>query len=531
MDRELADNLIESIQERTAPAFDLETEKALLSICIRDKEALDGSVMRRVVADDFSDVRNALIFEAISDLFLKGGKIDRYNICDNLEHSDKLQKAGGTEYVFSVANTAAVKINLDSYVNIVKAKSKTRILIDMLDSISKDAKKGSADVNTLVDSAISKLTAIREAPEGVGFEALNTILKASINEIHSIIASGGQKSSGVGTGFRKLDDMLGGLRPGTLNIIAARPGMGKTALVVNIATNVAAMRNYNVNIFSLEMSKAEVGNRILASRSDVTTKQLQRAKISPQDEIKLANAYKELSELPIYIDDNSMANPVSMKSECKKLKASGKLGLIIVDYLQLMSMPQMNKNANRQNEISEISRSLKVLAREMEVPVIALSQLSRGSEKREDHTPMLSDLRDSGAIEQDADAVIFIDRPDYYKKADQEALPKIQDANIIVAKNRHGETGTCHLKWWGEKTLFFEPDRPYDPVDPATNGSQSGSAYTRTQEAGASASDYHFESEDVPFTPDDIPPIPEDSGNPDNEAFFAESNDGFPEGF
>lgn len=530
MDRELTDNLIESVQERTVPAFDLETEKALLSICIRDKDALDGSVMRRVVAEDFSDARNGLIFGSITNLFLKGGKIDRYNICDDLEHNGNLSKAGGTEYVFSVANTAAVKSNLDSYVNIVKAKSKTRILIEMLNSVSKDAQKGSADVNLLVDSAISKLTVLREAPEGVGFEALHTILKQTINEIHSIIASGGQKSNAVGTGFRQLDAMLGGLRPGTLNIIAARPGMGKTALVVNIATNVASMRNYNVNIFSLEMSKAEVGNRILASRSDITAKQLQRAKISPQDEIKLAKAYRELAELPIYIDDNSTVNPVTMLSECKKLKASGRLGLIIVDYLQLMSMPNMNKNASRQNEISDISRSLKVLAREMEVPVIALSQLSRGSERREDHTPMLSDLRDSGAIEQDADAVLFIDRPDYYKKGEE--LPKIQDAKIIVAKNRHGETGECKVKWWGEKTLFFEADRPYDPVDPSTNGSQA-STYTRTQEEGASASDYHFESEDVPFAPDDVPPPPppEDGNNPDNAAFFADSNEGFPEGF
>jgi len=157
MDRELTDNLIESVQERTVPAFDLETEKALLSICIRDKEALDGSVMARVVAGDFSDNRNALIFEAISHLFLNGGKIDRYNICDDLEQNGNLAKAGGTEYVFSVANTTAVKSNLDSYVNIVKAKSKTRVLIEMLEQVNKDAKKGSADVNLLVDSAISKL--------------------------------------------------------------------------------------------------------------------------------------------------------------------------------------------------------------------------------------------------------------------------------------------------------------------------------------------------------------------------------------
>ncbi len=535
MDRELTDNLAQIAPNNEVPVYDVETEKALLSICIRDKAALDNTVSKRVVSDEFSDQRNALIYEAITKLYLDNGKIDRYNICDQLEKDGKLAQAGGTEYVFAVANTSGVKSNIDTYINIVKEKSTTRLLIDTFNSLAAVAKKGTNSVNDIVETAVGKLTALREAPASSGFEALQKILRDNINDIHKTI-SGGAQTKAVNTGFRGLDAMLGGLRPGTLNIVAARPGMGKTALVINIATNIASMTGRNVNIFSLEMSKSEVGNRILASRSDVTVKQLQRANLRAEDEIKLTKAFKDLAELPIYISDNSAVTPLDMMSQCKSLKAKNMLGVIIVDYLQLMSSGSSNKNDSRQNEISTISRSLKILAKDMQVPVIALSQLSRGSERREDHTPMLSDLRDSGAIEQDADSVIFIDRPDYYKKdVDPQA---IQDAKLIVAKNRHGETGTSMVKWYGKKTLFFEADRAYDPVDPATSGAQAGeSSYTRTQSSGASASDYNFGGgEDVPFVPDDMPvPPPEmsedDYNNPDNDAFFADSNQGFPEGF
>ena len=227
--------------------------------------------------------------------------------------------------------------------------------------------------------------------------------------------------------------MLGGLRPGTLNIIAARPGMGKTALVINMATNIAQNYNKNVNIFSLEMSKSEIGNRIFASRTSTSAKTLQRAKIKREDELELGRAYKVLAPLPIYIDDNSNVNPVTMLAKCKELKAEGRLGLVILDYLQLMTMPGKGNNSSRQQEISDISRSLKIMAKELNVPVIALSQLSRGSEKRDDHTPMLSDLRDSGAIEQDADSVLFIDRNDYYRKGEEMKSEPVTEAKIIIA--------------------------------------------------------------------------------------------------
>ncbi len=532
MERELYDNLIdpEDNGKKVAPIMDYETEKALLSLCIRKKEALDTTINRGVSKDSFADKRNSLIFEAVVALYINSGSIDRFNVVEHLEHEGHINAAGGTEYVFSVADTPAVMSNIDSYISIVSEKSTRRLFIDMLKGILRDASSPKNDIKDLADLSIGKMMALREAPDETGFEALHTILKRNLNEIHSIL-NGKQKKSVTYTGFRGLDQMLGGLRPGTLNIIAARPGVGKTSLVINIATNVAVHKNSNVDIFSLEMSKSEVGNRILASRSDVTAKELSRAKISKEKETQLTKVFRELSELPIYIDDTSAVTPVKMYTKCEELKAHGKLGLVIVDYLQLMSGSDKGKNTSRQEEVASISRQLKVMAKDLQVPVIALAQLSRSSEKRnsergKDASPLLSDLRDSGAIEQDADAVIFIDR-DYYKKEDD---GPVQDAKLIIAKNRHGETGVVRLKWWAEKTLFFEEDRTYDPVDPASTGSQS--AYTRTTSSDASASDYKFDNEPVPPPfEEDVPPPEEPYSNPANDEYFEDSSTDFPEGF
>lgn len=507
---------------------DLETEKALLALCIGKKEGLDKVVLNRIVKDDFADPRHSLIFETISELYVENGKIDRFNICNALDSKGKLMAAGGNSYVFTVANTDGVMSNVDSYIQIVREKSRMRSFVNTLNDLTKKAMSGRNSVNDLVDSGVGKFTEMRENDEGTGFERLNSILKHNIEEIHNL-SHNKDGIKAIKSGFRGLDSMLGGYRPGTLNIVAARPGMGKTALVINIAVNVATHTHHPVNIFSLEMSKSEIGNRILASRSNVTSKQLQRAKVTEAEEKDLMKSVRELSELPIYVDDTSTVTPGSMRSKCKELKNKGELGLVIVDYLQLMSYGE-RANSSRQQEVSDISRSLKVLAKELEVPVIALSQLSRGTEKRgEDHTPMLSDLRDSGAIEQDADSVLFIDRPDYYKK-DAEDIKPIQDAKLIVAKNRHGETGTAPVKWYGAKTLFFEEDRRSDPRDPQATGTQSSMAsaanyqYEAPEEFSAPAP----EPEQPPFDmrEDDIP-----QENPDNASFFEDSNTDLPEGF
>ena len=304
---------------------------------------------------------------------------------------------------------------------------------------------------------------IRENPTCGGFETIYDILKRTLQEIVDI-SKGKKERSVVRTGFHLLDKAIGGLRPGSLIIVAARPAMGKSAFVINIATNTAINYNTHVAFFSLEMSKAEIGNRILASRTDVSTYALQSADIKENDWEQIGKAMSLLTPAPFYIDDRSGINTIEMMAKCRQLKNENKLGLIIVDYLQLMNSAGNRGGGNRQQEISEISRSLKIMAKELQVPVIALSQLSRGAEYREDRRPLLADLRDSGAIEQDADMVMFIYRDKYYNNSTEK--PPVEDAEIIIAKNRQGETKTVMVKWWARKTLFFEPDQPGQPGDP-----------------------------------------------------------------
>lgn len=531
MERELTDNLYDFGNGRAALPTDVESERAVLSLCIRNQEILDKVVSKKLSASDFFEKKHSMIFEVMTKLFLDGKSVDPYTVNDALTKSGSIEKVGGSAYVLNLADSPAVVSNIDNYIDIICEKSKLRAIIAAMDEMMKLTYSGQTGVNDVIDIAVTKFSSLREAPEGIGFESLNTILRRNLNDINAII-SGKNKSNAIMTGFRGLDYMLGGLRPGTLNVLAARPGMGKSALVINIAVNVAEKYNGKVNLFSLEMSKTEIGNRIISSRTNTTAKKLQKANLTREEELEIAKSLIKLYPLNIYIDDNSNVTPVSMLSKCKELKASGQLGLVIVDYLQLMTMPGKGNNYSRQQEISDISRSLKVMAKELEIPIIALSQLSRGSEKRDDHTPMLSDLRDSGAIEQDADSVFFIERNSYYNK--EENSSDIQDAKIIVAKNRHGEIGTVKLKWMGSRTLFFEEDRPYDPVDPLQGVSapddKQNSAYTRTVDAGAAASDYKFD--EVIDTPDQddssIPPPSEE-----NHEFFSnmmESNE-LPSGF
>lgn len=380
---------------------------------------------------------------------------------------------------------------------------------------------------------------LKSTGETKGFEALSEILKTTMKEMSEELKPG-HDSKQVKLGFPRLDEMLsGGLKPGSLNILAARPSMGKSALAINMAANVAAS-NKPVAIFSLEMSKQEIAKRFMsASMNKPLTKILYSHKMTNDDKREIDNAVVKLSDYPVFIDDNSDTNPATMKSKLTELRSKPETtpALVIVDYLQLMNMPGYGKRS-RNEEVTAISRSLKILAKEFEVPIIALSQLSRGAAQRDDHTPQLSDLRDSGAIEQDADTVMFIDRPDYYKKND-DAAPKngdgdgneapkpqetdndnvVKDAYIYLSKNRQGRTGRDKVCWIARKTLFYEYDknRP-DPDD-------GGSAYTRTQSSDSSAASYEFEP-DEPETPKSE----NESYEPD-DALFANAHDEFADGF
>jgi len=527
-DRDLTDNLVSEGSKSSYNA--IEAEKALLALCMRNKDALGICVGKRLVAQDFSDSRHVYIYEAISKLYLDNVTPTRITVCEKLETDGNISKAGGDQYVYAVANVQSVIAGIDSYIRVVTANASSRKLVNTLTDLTNLARSRKNSVNDIIDVGVGRLNDLKDTTEDDGFEKLSSILRRNLKELHDT-AFGDREQKAVKTGFRYLDNITGGFRPGTINIIAARPGMGKTALVLNIAKNVAGIYSKPVAIFSLEMSKSEIANRILASMSKTSFKAIERADITREEEAELNNTFAKISPLPIYIDEQTDTNPMDIMAKCKELQTKIPLGLVIIDYLQLMTYPG-RYSGSRQNEIADISRSLKILAKELKLPVIALSQLNRGTENREDgdHIPGLADIRDSGAIEQDADCVIFIHRPDYYNKNKEKK--KIEDAQLIVAKNRHGATDTAFVKWMGERTLFFEADRPDDPKDP------NSSAYTRTTDSQSAASDYSFEEAPLPPEPPEAeipePPDADDEEafvNDENEDFFSDSNTDFPDNF
>jgi len=444
------------------PPQNVQAEQAVLCSCLDSENAL--TVVSAILnPDDFYRPDHKLIFSAILELLSTRSAVDIITVSDLMGKRGELEQVGGTAYISQLSDLPVIRSNAAEYAAIVRQKAMLRKLINSLDDVTKLSYEGEQEANNLVDIAIKRLSDIRENPTGGGFETIYEILKRTLQEIVDI-SKGKKERSVVRTGFPLLDKAIGGMRPGSLIIVAARPAMGKSAFVINIATNTAINYNTHVAFFSLEMSKAEIGNRILASRSNVSTYALQSADIKENDWEQIGKAMTLLTPAPFYIDDRSGINTIEMMAKCRQLKNENKLGLIIVDYLQLMNSAGSRSGGNRQQEISEISRSLKIMAKELEVPVIALSQLSRGAEYREDRRPLLADLRDSGAIEQDADMVMFIYRDKYYDNSVEK--PEIEDAEIILAKNRQGETKTVMVKWWARKTLFFEPDQPGQPGDP-----------------------------------------------------------------
>ena len=524
------DNLIDS----AAPERDgtVEIEMALLSLCMRKDKALLEAVEHKLVSEDFTDNRNKIIYSTIIDMFLNNANIDRFTVTNELERKGELERAGGLRYIYKVGETTAVTASINGYISAIREKSDKNKLIRELDTVRKMAVSGEKKTSDVLDYAISSISLLKGTGETKGFEVLSTILISTMEEMSAEMKPGSDNKL-VKLGFPRLDEMLsGGLKPGSLNILAARPSMGKSALAINMAANVAAT-NKPVAIFSLEMSKNEIAKRFMSSSMNKPlNKILYSRKMTDDDKTEINNAVAKLSDFPVYIDDNSDTAPAIMKSKLKELSAKqeSKPALVIVDYLQLMSLPGTNKSRNE--VVTEISRSLKILAKEFEVPIIALSQLSRGAAQRDDHTPQLSDLRDSGAIEQDADTVMFIDRPDYYKKSDDEApkngdgeeAPKpqdvdndnvVKDAYIYLSKNRQGRTGRDKVCWIARKTLFYEFDKEKKERD-------EGSAYTRTKPSDAAASSYEFEQEEAPEVNDNDAPPPADGDD-----FFANAHEGF----
>ncbi len=441
------------------PPHSIQAEQAVLCVCL-DSEEGRNIAMTTLLQQDFYHPGHRLIFTAMLELAEERSAVDIITVSERLKRKGELDAVGGTAYISQLSDLMIIRTNISEYASIVRQKSLLRKLIESLDEVVQQSYTGEQEANNLVDIAMKRLSEIRENPSGKSFESINDILRRTLKEIMDI-SKGKKDRRVVHTGFPKLDQATGGLKPGSLIIVAARPAMGKSALVVNIATNAAILYNTNVAFFSLEMSKEEIGNRILSSQAKISTFRLQNASVSNEEWDEIATALSLISPAPFLIDDRSGINTIEMMAKCRQLKSENRLDLVVVDYMQLMSPAGGRSMGNRQQEISEISRSLKIMAKELEVPIIALSQLSRGAENRDDHKPILSDLRDSGAIEQDADVVIFIYRSKYYKSSAEDE--DSEDAEIIIAKNRQGPTRSIHLKWVPKRTMFIEEMKPEDP--------------------------------------------------------------------
>jgi len=430
------------------PPHDEEAEQAVLGSMLLDKNAVVKGI-EILKPSDFYRADNATVFEACLNIYNKGEAIDTITISNELTTMGKLDAVGGLEYIAKLPEAVPTTANVEKYIKIVEEKSLLRSLIKSANDMIALGYNQNEEVENIMDRAEQTIFELIQRKSQQGYSSIKDVLVESLNEIQELYSKK-KRVTGVATGFADMDNMLSGLHNSDLILIAARPAMGKTAFALNIATNAAVNAGVGVALFSLEMSKQQCTNRILAVQSMVDSQKLSRGELEEDDWTKIGVAASELSDSAgIYIDDTPGITAAEIRAKCRKMKLEHEnLGLIVIDYLQLIS--GSGRSEGRQQEVSEISRSLKILAKEINVPVIALSQLSRAPEQREDHRPMLQDLRESGSIEQDADIVMFIYRDDYYKPEE----PPTNIAEIIVAKNRSGPTGKVELLWMPQYTKF-----------------------------------------------------------------------------
>lgn len=428
------------------PPHDIEAEHAVIGSMLTDQEAVYAAI-ERLKPEDFYREDNKQIYTAILNIYNKAEPIDIITLKAELSSMGKLDAVGGLEYIVELPEKVPTTANVDRYIKIVEEKSLLRNLIRAANEILSSGYAQEDDVENIVDHAEKKIFDVMQKKSQKGYTTIKDVLVESFTKLEELY---NQKEhiTGVPTGFAELDKKTAGLHGSELILIAARPAMGKSAFALNIGSYAATRANVPVAIFSLEMSKEQVGNRILCSEALVDSNNVRTGELNDEELGKLAETSGELSQAPIYIDDTPGISVMEIRAKCRKLKLEKNIGLVIIDYLQLIQ--GSGKTSSREQEIAEISRSLKILAKEIEVPVIALSQLSRAVEARPDHRPMLSDLRESGSIEQDADIVMFLYRDDYYNEDSE----KKNIAEVIIAKQRAGSTGTVDLAWLGKYTKF-----------------------------------------------------------------------------
>lgn len=419
---------------------------------LTDKDAISAA-LEVLKAEDFYREDNKLIFEAILNLYNRAQPVDIITLKTELQSMKQLEAVGGLEYIAQLPDKVPTTANVEQYIKIVEEKSALRALIKTANDLINLGYDQTQEVEDILDTAEKRIFDVIKNRNQKGYSAIKDILVDSFTELEKLYNQK-QHITGTPTGFADLDYITAGLHPSDLVIVAARPAMGKSAFALNIATNAAVRANVPVAIFSLEMSKEQMTNRILCSEAMVDSNKVRTGKIEDEDWTKLAEASGSLSTSKIFIDDTPGISAMEIRAKCRKLSLEKGLGLVVIDYIQLVQGSN-KKNGSREQEISEISRSLKILAKEIGAPVIALSQLSRSVEQRPDHRPMLSDLRESGAIEQDADIVMFLYRDDYYNEDSE----KKNIAEVILAKHRAGSTGTVELAWLGSYTKFANLDK------------------------------------------------------------------------
>ena len=434
------------------PPHDIEAEQAVLGSMLTDQDAVVDAI-EILKPEDFYRDDNKYIYEAILNLYNKSEPIDIITLKSELISTGKFEAVGGYEYIALLPDKVPLVSNAEKYMRIVEEKSILRKLIKASNDLMALGYEQNEEIDTIMEQAEKKIFDIMQGKNQKGYTPIKDVLVETFADLEKLY---NQKEpiTGIPTGFADLDYKTAGLHESDLILVAARPAMGKSAFALNIATNAAVHAKKPVIIFNLEMSKSQLVNRMLCSEAMVDSNKIRTGKIDEEDWVKLATALGPLSEAPIYIDDTPGISIAEIRAKCRKLKLEKDIGLIVIDYLQLIQ-GSGKKNASREQEISEISRSLKILAKELNVPVIALSQLSRAAEARQDHRPMLSDLRESGAIEQDADIVMFLYRDEYYNPDSE----KKNIAEVILAKHRAGSTGTIELLWMGSYTKFANLDK------------------------------------------------------------------------
>lgn len=445
-----------SIGPEKIPPQSIEVEQAVLGAMLLDKEAI-GKAVEIIDRDSFYRDDHQKIFSAIVDLWVKNKEVDILTISDELDKRKELDKVGGREYLLELTETIATTANIEYHANIVLEKATLRKLIETSTRIVSHCYDAALEVDDLLDQAEQGIFTISEKRIKEGFIPLSDLLPHTFEAIEEL-SKREAIVTGIHTGFFELDYLTGGLQKSDLIVVASRPSMGKTSFCLTVAEQAAVEEKVPVGIFSLEMAKNQVAQRMLCSRAKFSTHKMRTGKIKDEDYSNLALAVGPLSEAKIFIDDTPSIGILQLRAKARRLKAQHDVGLIIVDYLQLMQGPRSAES--RQQEISMISRSLKALAKELDIPVIAVSQLSRKVEDRGgDKRPMLADLRESGAIEQDADLVLFIYRPELYKiEKFRDGTPTEGVAEIIISKHRNGPTGEVKLTFLKNSARFANPE-------------------------------------------------------------------------